>query len=250
MFRTYIKLIMRIISKQKDYYDSCMGYGHDPNIIWDRKSTEVPFRDIKFQNGNLTRSRTNPSVFRSFNTYFTDNSFSYVPHYFGICGKVFVFFEIKNLELYGEGVTAVVDALEVGYQISRKSKHASTYFNRFVKDHFNDYVIQEKAYDLFLELQTPVFYYTNKMYHWESQERYLIKDAILKHTPYMKARGNISDPNLMFQEISQFVGGVLSLNNPNTVQTDDLSRLDASGIGRDAMVGHNQPKKRKKKNKK
>ena len=80
---------MKIISKFKDYYDSVLAYGQDTEIVYIRKSAELPL-DKTLEDLLCRIDRNLPDIgIHTSGQYWRGNSSISTPFLIGFCGKIY-----------------------------------------------------------------------------------------------------------------------------------------------------------------
>jgi hypothetical protein len=251
---------MRIISEHKDYYDCMMAQGMDLTCVWVRRLEEVEYK------GNLSW----PFPVYKGATYYRRNYDIYIyEHVIGFCGKIYPVLEVSvpGISWIDEKPTfchnlAEVDAfVESHYdkkqidsyrnpkKYSWRDKNNIGATHNVLAKFFEDFKLAENNYEkIFIDNGCPVFVAQyrprwNKessiVYHGrrEDSERPDDDPTVVKRTNNC---GNvvlkdfeffrIFDPPQAFQEVWQYISGILGLNNPHVPEMDDKTKRDGHGF--------------------
>lgn len=210
---------MRIISDFHDYYDAVMKTGMDKNVIYSR--TNVGFKVI---NKNFPPVNYNLSV--SSNNYVTLSTI-----YLGYCGQIIplvkyenkdqvvVFNNIKSLEEFSDRV-----GLKLRY---KKSFFSRIYWDSSNLESYDDFFKNKETDSLkefFFKYNVPLFLY----YKEKDQIRYLVTNPKLLDLNFQKFK----DPYTVFQDISQYVSGVLLTNQNPMVTISDKDKVYKHGFNK------------------
>lgn len=226
---------MKIISKFHDYYDSVTAYGIDKSIIYIRDKKEFEIELKKEKELKL------PEV--------DYGCFTYV--FIGFCGKIIpaLKFHYEKERTSDKGLLNFKDIVETfcyTYEDAEhyykryfkesftfKERNRQRYKKKFngkkqIKDFFN-FNLKEFEY-CFREYNTPVFSieitgYNIWNYHNVNRVK-LIINPILSHCAFFKYK----DPATAFQDISQYISGVLGVGEPNTLEISDKHMRNKKGF--------------------
>ena len=240
---------MKIVSKSRDYYDSVVGYGIDKTLTYIRTKEVLSLEHVDSR-----------SELESFRRYIQDQiQYPIELDVIGFCGKFYVLvnFFIKslhnddhrillertssrNLKNFWEKLKKI-HKNEKYFQSSRfrdrdlyrKFKTSKTRHKSEI-DKFNNYekIIETynyvspyncKSFDIFHELSCPVFVTT---FYPENQKKTITKNPILKDLGFSK----VLDPFTTFQELSLFIGGVLSQTQYPPIELSDQDKIAKKGF--------------------
>lgn len=251
---------MRIISEHRDYYDCIQAQGQDLTCVWVRKLEEVEYRD----------GRKWPFPKYGGSRYYFRQPEIYITEYIvGFCGKIYPALQLSKagvswtdekptfchtLEECDAFVESHFKAKQVASYMEPK-KHSWRDKNRIDATHkglaefFEKCRLeQENFLPLFVDNGCPVFvacYGSSRhegatiVYHGRrvDPERSDDNAKVVKRTSYC---GNVCLKDLdffrivpteqAFQEIWQYIGGVLGLNNPHVPVPDDETMRDIKGF--------------------
>lgn len=243
---------MRIISKFKDYYDGGLAYGQDDSVVYVRLTEDlqrVNQWDSKKYSEMWERTKDAPYIGRTFPNIYVKPEHRPVEHwstktseagYIAFCGKIYPYYKmlVKNPDpkaLYGERSMWVNSFdkrfdeyvfLTKRWRADASDKHYETYAEWFSDN--SGY--EDPGLNLFFN--SPVVIQSNGVD--------LIVNPCLKNYDFQK----VIDPFTAFQEISMFVGGVLT-NNPTPPDTQsDKAKVVSHGF--DPKYGFRTPPKEKK----
>ncbi len=245
---------MRIHSKHKDYYDSALGYGIDPNCHYVRKEDEFKapsgpsrlgerseYNDIEKMEFLETFLKTKPTQTR----YRDDSSRieTALTHGFLFCGKMYVCIEFttgagKTLWAYSaDDVLSIIkiygSKLELanwnGKKIDKWSSSSREFggpyfrYGIYNKEHMKKFfeiyqAVERKEFmDYHHDIGIPVMMFTNQV---------LVYNPVLADYKFYK----IVDAFQAFQELSMFISGVLGGNSPKMVEISDKIRIAKHGF--------------------
>lgn len=246
---------MHIVSKFADYYDKVGPmYGIDRSIIYVRHQQELDTEDTIGQKEFRAFVKLYDSILgKTLNLSYpvedkpkekTKTKFNLV----GFCGKVYVILVNEtNKDIPGKyysyhdpaptieilaGASLIKRLTELSEEREKDKKGASksyTHFNPFettleaIKE-----IEQTDFTKLFFHIKAPVFMYTQhtKNPGWNTPSSSIIINPILKDTGFIK----VKNPNEAFQEIQQYISGVLGTGHNEPVVTDDRYKILAAGF--------------------
>jgi hypothetical protein len=242
---------MRIFSKYHDYYDTALGYGIDPSIIYERKDEDITdlYSKQPFLYDKL--SKIYSKVF-DFNASRIDNEELQVlsKNLIIFCGKIYscieVVYKIKNtnktIEKSIESTTEFVYTYEAfnkiitNYTKINLEKNLSDYFSynmsnmsadkRF-KLLFEKQGIESKdATDLHFKLDSPLIVMIRNTSSKNGKIFTIHKNSCLKNIEFYK----IVSPFEAFQELSMFIGGIMGGKSPIMIEIADKDRIAKHGF--------------------
>lgn len=204
---------MRIVSKRKDYYDSAMGYGQDPSIVYVRNE-------------------------QIFERYLNETLM------IGFCGKIYPYIHYSKLssiehpngvseycyneEQYRKCIEKYEDKKTLDYYLTKD--YWSLWARKYVTKQENKLIYFNADYSkftkLFREYNTPIWYYHQSESFIIPRKYYLTINPQLKPLQFAKA----VDPFQAFQEISMYLGGILGTGNPSIPEISDRDLLEAKGF--------------------
>lgn len=212
---------MRIISKYKDYYD---GGGHgmvDKSIVYLRKEENIPY-DNKTDMYGLKKQLNDIGKY-----YYKlkDKSISYIDSFIvGFCGKQYVGYGIyrRTKNQFTEELTITYDIDELSNLFSNPKD-----IEYIIEKH--KYILNKNCIDVFHTLNTPIYLYEfggivgyrpNK-----NRNQITINPNLKEYEFYL-----VFDTYSAFQEISMFVGGVLTNNPKNDIVVSDKTKIESKGF--------------------
>jgi len=228
---------VRIISKFHDYYDTAMGHGQDPNIVYMRVPSLVPVKGWKWDN--------------QFVEVLNHGHLGWDLHanlgVIGFCGRCYPVWMDAGLQFDEESLTSsrsmiyslnLADLIkQVSTTYSEKSATFRQSRKRFMASARYIEETVQKAYDAaeklsgaevndasFSELDCPVFVMVGRNY-WKVRNPQDFNGMVIKN-PRLATLGfqTIADPFSAFQEIAMYMGSALAKEPiaPDTVGDDKL----------------------------
>ena len=213
---------MRIISKFKDYYDSCMKQGMDRSLVYVRKREEIGLDKVS-DSLNEKKYKKMESGY----LYYRRNMKSDHPFFdvrqgaIAFCGKIYPYLSCKDQFFYS------LESFEKHFEEFKKR-----YPNRIhsAKEYFKKNPVSENE-AIFLELSVPVFTIHQEETWISKSRRYdrtwtLIKNPLLKDYQFYK----IFDTFTTYQEIQMFLGNQLCETQEADVPVgDDVDLAKSKG---------------------
>lgn len=259
----YLRIKMKIISDFHDFYDTVMGYGHDPNFVYERKTVEE-FVDHTFENciidqNNSTQGWNRWSPQRTKYTNWDMMCLLF-------CGKVYQFVKITDVDGMSRTVTYCWDVDQVRNAVVNKKDKEN--FNKRPKVSrwgraYNYWELNSSDMRLLFSLAYPEDtvkihrkYQSPVILIEENSDRFTRGRNHFKFTlnPILKDIGFFRklDPYTTYQEIDMFMSGILG--NPEMVHNpipDDAMR-DMKGFDEMSFKTYTpgERKRRRKENKK
>ena len=251
---------MRIISKERDYYDCVQKFAaDDPNVYLriSRRENITPddsLRDLLI------------SFWKTYLDGYTFCNYKYKMNLglVGFCGKVYPALHVSysvgvkdyTQHIYDiEHMDKFIDALHDKKATEAYTKTASGRFNKkTTRDNilrfFDKWYGSDKFEKLFWEFKSPVFTLSNTFEHKFNINSYsntITGDMSFKVNGSLKNYGfqKVFDPYLAAQEIEMYYFGVLGCTEKDTVQISDLDMRNQKGF--DNMSFKKSPTKRLKK---
>lgn len=239
---------MRIVSKQRDYYDSIQGMGVDMQVHYIRKEEEIaidPIDKVGVQyEGSWDNSFIAPIRFEKV--------------VIGFCGEFYPAIVCEEEVFYDE------KSWEKRKEANRTSKHIKYYKKWLGKnkkglknkpDPFWDKNEWGKEYGhLFQKLKVPIFVFDRRTeVEWlygswgrkRSDKAMMTVNCLLNYYDFQK----IKDPYTAYQEIYQYISGVLGVGEPNLVEISNEDMRDKKGFDAMSFKKEKGDKKRKGKSK-
>lgn len=246
---------MRIISKFQDYYDSAMGLGIDPTLVYVRTTMKGTVADytLTFQrlDGVLEDLPRSLSVEHS-------STLSVSCGILGFCGKLYPimtqgvgdnrkFFSTPE-QMFKHMEQEVLLALNtVGCNVAHLDRQS---YRKFEKEFetgregwYRDSLSRKTFYewgeevnkanniiDIFFEIEAPMFILYGTTVHRYRRDLPMSGKVIVN--PCLKDAGfaSIIDPYTAYQELSMFMGGVLPRHKDPPQITDDKVLRDSKGF--------------------
>lgn len=225
---------MRIISPFRDYYDSVQRYGVDTKCVWVRKEKE-----IELENGVATVV--------PHELYHTASILYDRLIVIGFCGRLYYI-----LSGYDRGLALISDDLKVAAEqylnekIRKRIPWTVDYFYQavgFLKHNQG----REASKELFLAYNTPVWKYPD----WESTRAHGTgrrRDTLTINTHLNNLQFyRLVDPYTAYQDLSNYVCGVLRAGEPQTADVPDEYLARQKGF--DKWSFRRLPSKKRKKGK-
>jgi hypothetical protein len=211
---------MRIISKFNDYYDSVQNQGFDKDCLYLRESKRIQIKS-SFELGYRTQSgliQVNYALL-------------------GFCGEIYYIVETYDMES---------GALDYGVytkpQIIEKLKgKKKKYFFSLDRDLLFANQDESKLKELFHTHQAPLFLITRDKENSNIQNIDL--NPSLKKLNFQKTK----DPFTAYQEIYQYVSGVLNSPENKMVKLSDKDKIDKHGFDKWSFRKQSKEKKNEKK---
>lgn len=237
---------MRIISKKRDYYDTALGYGIEKDRIFNRK-----FEEIRFS--NFLGKNEYENIFKDFLSLNNLNTFMFrVPDFFDFkiinvkrnilffCGEYHPYLKIKienknkisELFFYkfGDLEDFLKDSLRKGNQKefeeywNRNSKRFIAFNKKSIVDFFNIKI--KNCIDFFHILNASYF---SISYNLSITGRVSQYEIDIYPTLIDIGFQKIKNPYECFQDISQFLFGVLGTKENETIEIEDKYKIESHG---------------------
>lgn len=209
---------MRIISEFHDYYDGVQAYGQDSELFYYRKTIEVDRRHDSSKIADLL-SRM-PCKGCTINTI--GNFYSYRPEFFGavlgFCGTLYPCWRYNDTLLFSsKDIKSKLNEPTLNCFTSKQTLLNFLYVDFTEKNINNLQPVVDLTNKFFSDYKTPIWLYLpGDKYNKEK----LIVNPRLADTGFPR----IKDSYSCYQEISQFLGGVL----PEQEKADIISIDDDS----------------------
>lgn len=226
---------MRVISKFHDYYDSAMGYGHDATQCYIRKTKEL--KNDRLKDKVLSKIGLHSGLELSFIQKGMMRNAIVMPFVVGFCGKFFRGYNLCQLGSYPSEYLPVYNITELIRSLSEYYSEdeindmldACSYYrwskrtNGSVIDAELSRVIPDSN-ELFFDLKCPVFV-VQATARWSRDVEIVLNPDLSK---YMFQRQY--EPFQAFQEIDQYLSGVLGNTEADTVNISDEKMRDKKGF--------------------
>lgn len=223
---------MKIFSKFRDFYDSCLSFGIDENIVFMRNQSVIKQEKITGKWSINEFYRIEDNLFSSTQGYFDINE-AFMLHF---CGKEIPFLKIRiNKEYHSE------EQINFCYNIKQVESLVLKYCNEKCIENFyakhkiwkskklkdskyekiNNWFISNtrnvKTFDKYFEYETPYYLETSSV---------IIINPCLTDISFYKYYSSFE----AFQEISMFISGVMGGQVPPMVSIDDKVRFEKKGF--------------------
>jgi hypothetical protein len=213
---------MKIISNEKDYYDYLSHiYGIDPKIVYKRKFSRKPLNEKEL----LIKSR--PIDFYGYIKYRNSTYANTLKRLYGenlsyiiisICGNLHVVRDVKGLkedQPFDSTYTLLNDE-----ELDMFSK--SNYFGNNLYYYLNSNYDKNYWIDLHKKLQEPILFI-----EYINHEKIILTDNILLKN--IKGLAEKYPPELIYQQISQFISYHFNTNEP-PLELNDKEKIIKSGF--------------------
>lgn len=246
---------MRIISKERDYYDTVQAHGQDQSLVWVRKEKTEYFKNQYYTNNG--EEYPFPLLCRpGYYTHWEHKGLDAEQYMVGFCGKIYPVVNISSLGRGGSRCYCIED-IDAFVDEKMDDKHKKKYYkpekskfctyecnnlaNRVTYKRYFDECEQKKSQysQMFIDHKSPIFLA-------EESDGFMriTYDAILKEVCFYQK----FDAYQAFQEISMYYGGVLSNVNEVIPEVSDKDMIEAKGF--DKFSFRKSPGKRRKRKKK
>lgn len=261
---------MRIISKFKDYYDTCMYYGMDKELVYSRQSQNIQANITQLIKENTTIGHFNYSAHHRYISNKENIEFNFGS--IGFCGKFYPYIKFARRMPF-DRLTQMSIPDEVTFCYSAEQTHE--FMQKFPytgKNNLDRGGNPIKNYPLTVRM--PYQHYTEKYMSLESYYTNNFKESLepfykyntpiiveSKSTPHNDPMIEVNaclknyqfyrmfDAFKAFQEISMFVGGVLPQNGKEMIVLSDVMKRDKHGFDDMSFKTYSPGKKANRKNK-
>ena len=229
---------MRIISSFKDYYDTAMGLGIDPDCVYNRKTELLEIKSVKL-----------PYVYKTKDSWNSEDKIIVSPFLIGFCGKIYKGIKVTlennlNNSDYFYSTDSYVKYMAL-FNIEISNNKRWSWFGsgdhldneRDVDAFFNrDFSNLEQ---LFQEHKTPVFAIYGKS----------INNSQLELNPFLKPYEfyKVIEPYQAFQDIFMYKAGVLGSKELDSTPVSDKIKIQSKGFDKFSfrtMKGDKKPRKK------
>lgn len=213
---------MRIHSKFKDYYDTALGYGIDPNVHWVRETVKLDSLDVCSTIKMPRRYHFSQPNFKKFERIHGEESVQ--PVVFLFCGQLYpcMWIAVRPYESETPMVNILCRTMEKFEECLNEWEsdifgrygdwNRRTMYNR-TKEYFNQHVSEDRIRGIHFETKSPVLVMTQD----SRAKREVTINPMLKPFGFQ----SIVDPFTAFQEISMYVSGVLGSTGVDMIQVSD-----------------------------
>ena len=230
---------MRIISKFQDYYDIGLSYGVDKSLVYVRKEIELERDQFKIPEIEKILDFEHNTRFWGHHVWhhlMNAQGHQTVDMFFvGFCGKIYSglyvdwrnkierFYNKEDLDIFLKKypkIKSEMNNLHPRYR--RRWKHLSQY-EKMIR-FFEEYPAVQTD-EPFFNFKSPIFYFPTGNER-NNQGRKFTLNANLKDVSFYK----VIDPYTAFQDISMYIGGVLGIGDPDTVDISESDLLEQKGF--------------------
>ena len=213
---------MLILSKFHDYYDTAIAFGVDKTIIYRRK-TEV----VVDGNGYFCESHI----------YIKNKRYIYTKLIIGFAGVMYPVIMVDNQYFYNKE-DLLKHAADNKIPLQTKWWDSLSRFPYTITA-LNDFFLHDKheeCKEIFIKYKSPIFVYTKG-------NKYTIINPCLKEYGFVK----IKDPFTAFQDIMQYISGVLGVGEPNIIEISNEDMRDKKGFDKWSFKKHKLDNKKSRK---
>ena len=244
---------MRIISKYKDFYDSAQSVGIDKSIVYDRKiksgalekpnNFETTINDIRFYSyGSIVFNHKGP-------TWNVKSKYSNEIYLIGFCGKLILAYNFLQIEddevIDSKTFYNPKDVLKFYQELTVKYKdenplcfrgwgHISPPTLGELEKSFEQNIYNQNFDNWFHHFKVPIFATlldANRRHECLSiklrnEECYIIQNPCLKDLEFYRFKDTFS----CFQEIQQYISGVLTNTEIDQSKMTDKEKINSHGF--------------------
>jgi len=215
---------MRIFSKYHDYYDTVRGFGFDPTCVYNRKEEEIYPSDTIFKeiinNSFIKRARSKLPCAYSNRKITNEQICVYDSFILLFCAKIYpcIIFSIQPKQTYEikEPKFKYCYTFDDAIKYSDERRYSST--NKQNLDSLFSYTEHTSFINLHQKLQVPSIMIFRK--------DLIILNPILKNYKFYK----VMDSFTTFQELSMFLGGIISQPEKSLIKISNDIRLQKHGF--------------------
>ena len=226
---------MRIITKQRDYYDSVQLYGIDKSVTFIRKTKDI--NEFKLPNIFTTEFNSiQQNYFRREFDYITREYLKLVAHDYLLlffCGTVYPIFvyqeqvdEFNKRLLYCYTIEAVDTIMERHKKDDYFNKNKHKFYWRIdlkdrniINQYLDVHINKEEVLKLHHQTETPYLLYSM---HGDK----LTINPLLKDIEFY----TMLDAFRTYQEVYTFISGILGGKSPKTIEISDNIRKEKHGF--------------------
>ena len=233
---------MIIVSKFHDYYDSAMSYGIDKTLRFIRQLEETDkLLEMPESLTEMLKGLSDVYDFWNKNTH----DFSARPFIVVLCGKIHLGYHCSNLkdseyknrycfpivpDIYVYDLLSLEKVIErynkdlfkTFYEKSKYSYLSRTSFKHDgLEKKFKEFKDKKIGIGIHLDEEAPILYIGYK-----NRDFVYIKNLVLRKLQFYKKMNAFQ----VFQDISVFIGGVVSKTFPPTVELGEKDRIEKSGF--------------------
>ena len=240
---------MRIFSKYHDYYDKALGYGIDPNVIYERKEEDITELIDKRPEVKDLLSKIHDDVFDFRVDKINSPELQIVfKNIMLFCGKIYfcikVVYKVKGVEYYANTITEFIYTFEAFKRVIEKHSKINlehtitsgifdgsrskpiTIAKRFKSLFDKQGVELDITLPLHFELDTPIIVIDYDLLYTYVKKIKVFKNRRLKDMEFYK----VVNPFKAFQELSMFIGGIMGGKSPIMIEVTDKDRIAKHGF--------------------
>ena len=259
---------MKIVSKYKDFYDGAQALGIDKTLVYKRFQTTCEVRSLSgFNefNQEIWKHLPEPYVISTTgDSHYNSTELIHIEYSsIGFCGRLYPYIRfvkrkneviIHRTTFYSsDKANGYIDKLQLSYP---KMKFLSEfYFCERLKEeelegYLNASIFKNEKLKWFQLVNSPTFVFNEEPYESDRKKeyrkvqnksslRYVLTNPILKDFEFYKVKDNYT----CYQELSQFLGGVLTERESINDNLSDIQKVKQHGF--DAKYGfRTRPKKK------
>lgn len=252
---------MRILSKFKDYYDSCQGMGVDETLVYLRNPKGI---SLTKDDADLISNIRPPSFSQHYSFDYSKLGLKTEASIIGFCGKIFPvvkfiiqtgYFENKYEYAYSyNDIIAITKRHKFKDIVKEMEQNKDNMWYSCsggrIEEFFNISNEINKYEKFFTENKAPIFCVelnheklNDDGHYIHPTVRQVIQDIKLSDFGFVK----IVDPFTAYQELSMYIGGVLGVNAPEMIEISDKMMRDKKGFNNISFKKVPDNRKRKQK---
>lgn len=240
---------MRIFSKYHDYYDKALGFGADPNIIYERKEEDIT-ELVKKQIGLKDKlQKIHDDIFDFRMNRINSPELQITSKTIVLfCGKIYfcigVTYKNEDKSSYHSTTTEFIytmlmfrrvityhskiklDVNATSGLFDGKKRTLMTMDKRFKLLFDKQGIESEVAKSLHFELDAPIIVINYDLVYVHTKGFSVHKNKCLKSIEFFK----IVNPFGAFQELSMFISGVMGGKSPTMIEVSDKDRISKHGF--------------------
>lgn len=256
---------MRIISKQKDYYDCIQRYGQDQNQVYVRNQIKLPREQLTQLWGDLL-----DNVRCNIEELIYGQLCIFDCHIIGFCGKIYPvigikyinYARLKDYQLTNHKITTLITDFQetfFAYTFDELLTFLEFTSKKYVKDKVNKYYnfrsssrikqIFSKDFNrtkyskLFIDHNIPIFIVkdnkNSKDYSYSRYNNIYLNPFNLYQYKFQK----IFSPFEAYQELEMYISNFLRLQEPTTIEVSEKDKISKHGF--DKYSFRKSPSKKK-----
>ncbi|WP_291727604.1 hypothetical protein [Bernardetia sp.] len=229
---------MKIVSKYKDYYDSVVAYGQDSETLYIRHTEKRVLKNVGSLKGFLP-------IYLDEIVVHHNETYEVHQIVIGFCGKLYPCILLKSIGLKqfkNKVFYSAQDLDEYFDKLTSSNKHIEfvEYYDQGVRPslselekYFENIAYAKDYTNWFTSINCPVFTINNKLFKKEDYENVRLNNEFpveanskLKDLEFYK----VKDAFTCFQEISQFISGVLADKETKSSEISNLDKIRKRGF--------------------